>query len=265
MSLLPSSHRARAAYDRLAAPFAAPSKYLLLTPSGARFLDDAAHDEKIPRAFHTHKLTTEPAADITAALAACERLLTPLRGQSVRILLSDLLVRYCLILLDPSAGLADTELLALARGQMSRQQPDTVDWPLRTSLQGNTLLAATSQPDVIERSCAIAKKSGTRLTGIVPLFSHLWDCTPNTARKARDGWLLLEEPGLIMVAFVRAGRIAALHSARLDEDAAAVAVNLLNRQSALQGIAAGGVRLISYAKHPVALPQPWHIVELLRY
>ena len=243
--------RVVAALRRFAWRGAAAPRNVLLTPSGARFLGDG-----LPGG----NPGDERAADLAVALAACAQLLAPERGRRIRIVLSDLWVRYCLIQTDAAASLADDELLALARGQLSRQHPDTAGWPLRVALQGDALLAAACRPDVVEALQALADKSGVRLAGIAPLFSHLLD-----GAAPAPGWLLLEEPGLLLGALVRAGGGIALHSARLDDDAGATALRLLDRQAALLGAAAGEVRLFSGSARPLALPPPWRIGSLTRF
>lgn len=173
-------------------------------------------------------------------------------------------MRYCLIPVDAAANLGDAELLALARGQLSRQHPDTVEWPLRVALQGNILLAAACRPDVMDGLRALADKLGVRLAGVESLFSSLWDRSRVVPEK-RDGWLLVEQPGLLVAAFVRAGSLAALHSARLDDDAGAVALRLLDRLAALLGVGVKEVTLCSGASNPLELAPPWHIAETLGY
>ncbi len=251
--------RAIAAFLRPAwgAPFGSRPRSLLLTPSGARFFGDGEVVD-VP-SFQ------DAAADPVAALAACAQLLTSDRGKRIRIVLSDLWIRHCLIPVDAADSLGDAELLALARGQLSRQHPDTSEWPLRVALQGNTLLAIAIRPEAMDGVRALAEQAGVRLTSIEPLFAYLRDNVPNVPEQ-RDGWLLLEEPGLLMVMFVRAGGIVALHSARLDEDAAIVASRLLDRQAALLGVGAGGdVSLFSGSASPLALPLPWRVGERVRY
>lgn len=234
-------------------PFGAASRTLLLAPAGARWFGAAASSETAADAA---------ADDLAAALAAGASLLAAERGRSVRIVLSDLWVRYCLIQTESADGLDDAELLALARGQMTRQHPDTAAWPLRVALQGGALLAAACRPEAVEGARAVAEKSGVRLAGIEPLFTHLVDsAAPDVARA---GWLLLEEAGLLLVACLRDDGIAAMHAARQHDDLAA-AQRLLDRQAALAGTAAGAVWVYSATARPLGLAAPWRVAGVTRY
>jgi len=253
--------RAAAAFGRSGwgIPFAAPSRNLLLTPSGARFLGDGPHGGD---AGGTN-LTDGGVADVAAALAACSRLLAGAGGRRVGIVLSDLWMRYALVPVEAPQDLGDAELMALARGQFQRQHPDAAAWPLRVALQDHALLVAAVRPDMLEGLAALAARAGARVTSIEPLFAYLWRSGPKLRND--DIWFVVEEPGLLMAAFVRAGCLATLHSARLDGDVAAVATNLLQRQAALLGGGGGAVRLFSASSAPLALPPPWSIRERVRY
>ncbi|MBI4983980.1 MAG: hypothetical protein HZC24_01130 [Rhodocyclales bacterium] len=258
------SRRTRTAWRRpdWTGAFAPPPRRLLLAPSQVRVLDAASEGAPVAVAP-----PADPGAapdDAAAALAAAAPLLAAERGRRIRIVVSDLWLRYSLIPVAAAASLADAELTALARGQMARQHPDTVAWPLRLALQGDALLAAVCRPDVLDGACALAANAGVRLAGVEPLFSCLWDGSRRMPPQRRDGWLLLDEPGLVMAAYAAAGAIVALHAARVDGDAAAAAASLLDRQAALLAVAAGEVRLFSCSARALALPAPWRVGAPLR-
>ena len=124
MHIFQSTHHGGSAVARtdfLASRFAAP-RNLLLTPSGMRFLGDglAEHGTTSSVANHRPETSAEISTDIGQALANFSQLPDLVAGgRGIRIVVSDLWVRYSLVEVNAAASLDESELLALARGQLS--------------------------------------------------------------------------------------------------------------------------------------------------
>ena len=185
---------------------------------------------------------------------ACSSLLA--RDQpagDLHFIFSDLWARYDLITLG-EALLSDEDAMLLARAQFSRHYPGTDAWPLRLARQGSRMLAAATDPALLAVIQQIASRSGKRLRLAEPLFAHVYD---QYELAGTDGWVLLDEPGMLVVAFVEQGQLQGLHCQRYDDDRSEAAHLLLERQAALLSRPANEVRVCSFSGAPLALREPW--------
>ena len=197
------------------------------------------------------------------AIEACRKLL----GQdsdtgNLHITYSDLWARYDLIQLG-EAALGDEDALSLARAQFSRHYPgaDSASWPLRVARQGKKMLVAGMNPSLLTAVKLLAVESGKCLVRAEPLFAKVLDQYEKVLT-GTDGWILLDEPGMLIAAFMERGHLFSIHSQRNDEVEREKAVQLLlDRQAALISRPAGEVRIFSYSGIPLALQNPWRISQ----
>lgn len=205
---------------------------------------------------------TETSADWRAAVAALGSALASeaRHGTRVHIALSDLWVRSHLMPAI-STSLNEDEMPLLARTHFARQYPESgqSNWTFRLALQGTRLLAAGMESELLEAIKEISAKAGARLSRMEPLFSWVYDRYEKALADA-SGWMLLDEPGMLTLAFVEHGRLMSLHCQRCENDQDEVAVRLLERQSALLAQQSIEVRVFSIGARLIHLPAPWRIV-----
>jgi hypothetical protein len=205
-------------------------------------------------------------ADWRAAVATLGKVLgsEARHGTRVHIALSDLWVRSCLMPVA-STGLTEDEMRLLARTHFSRQYPETGqdNWTFRLAAQGTRLLAAGMESGLLDAVREINVKAGSQLGRMEPLFSWVYDRFEK-ALAGSTGWMLLDEPGMLSVAFVEQGRLASLHCQRCESEQDEIAVRLLERQSALLAQPSVEVRVFSVEARPVRLSPPWRIVSQQR-
>lgn len=202
------------------------------------------------------------AADWRPAVAALgEALVREARhGTRVHIALSDLWVRSCLMPVA-STGLNAEETRLLAHAHFARQYPQTGqdNWTFRLALQGTRLLAAGMESELLDAVRQANVRAGSQLGRMEPLFSWTYDRFEK-ALAGSTGWMLLDEPGMLSLAFVEQGRLVSLHCQRCDCEQDEIAARLLERQSALLAQTCVEVRVFSVAARQVRLPPPWRIV-----
>lgn len=189
---------------------------------------------------------------------ACCGLLAQERSRgNLHVFFSDLWARYDLITLG-EAELSDAEAMSLARAQFSRHYPgaDSASWPLRLARQGKRMLAVAINPALLAAIQQIASTSGRRLARAEPLFACVFDQYEKELA-GQDGWMLLDEPGMLIAAFVEQGQLLSLHCQRCDGDREEAAHLLLERQAALLSRPSGEVRVFSFSGTPLALREPW--------
>jgi hypothetical protein len=204
----------------------------------------------------------ETSADWRAAVAALGKVLAreARHGTRVHIALSDLWVRSHLMPAT-STSLSEDEMLLLARTHFARQYPETGqdNWTFRLALQGTRLLAAGMESELLEAIREINAAAGAQLSRLEPLFSWVYDRFEKALADA-TGWMLLDEPGMLTVAFIEHGRLMSLHFQRCESDQDEIAMRLLERQSALLAQQSVEVRVFSVDARPIRLPAPWRIV-----
>ena len=204
----------------------------------------------------------ETSADWRVAVAALGKVLAreARHGTRVHIALSDLWVRSHLMPAT-STSLSEDEMLLLARTHFARQYPETGqdNWTFRLALQGTRLLAAGMESELLEAIKEINASAGAQLSRMEPLFSWVYDRFEK-ALADTTGWMLLDEPGMLTLAFVEQGRLMSLHCQRCESDQDEIAVRLLERQSALLAQQSVEVRVFSVDARLIRLPAPWRIV-----
>lgn len=189
---------------------------------------------------------------------ACSGLLAQdQRAGNLHVIFSDLWARYDLITLG-EAELSDDEAMSLARAQFSRHYPgaDSTLWPLRLARQGRRMLAVAINPALLAAIQQIASASGRRLALAEPLFARMFDQYAQELQNS-DGWVLLDEPGMLIAAFIEHGKLFSLHCQRCDDEREEAAHLLLERQAALLSRPSGEVRVFSFSGSPLALREPW--------
>ena len=182
------------------------------------------------------------------------------RGTRVEIAVSDLWVRSHLMPAT-SSSLSEQEMLLLARTHFTRQYPESGqdNWTFRLALQGAHLLAAGMESGLMQAIKEISASAGARLSRVEPLFSWAYDRFEKALRDT-SGWMLLDEPGMLTLAFVEQGRLISLHCQRCaGDDQDEVAARLLERQSALLAQQSAEVRVFSVEGRPIRLPAPWRV------
>jgi hypothetical protein len=193
------------------------------------------------------------------AIEACHALLAQNQKRgNLHVIFSDLWARYELIQLG-EAELSDQDLMSLAQAQFSRQYPvgDSAAWPLRLSLQEKRLLIAGMNPALYEAVTKLATSSGKKLAQAEPLFAKMY-CQFEKEITKTEGWILLDEPEMLLVAYIEQGQLFSIHSQRCDHsEREKTAKQLLDRQAALISRPAGAVRIFSYSGSPLALKEPW--------
>lgn len=181
-------------------------------------------------------------------------------GTRVHIALSDLWVRAHL-LPTMSTSLNENEMLLLARTHFARQYPETGQdaWTFRLALQGTRLLAAGMEPGLVAAIREVNTGAGARLSRMEPLFGYVFDRSEK-ALAHTTGWMLLDEPGMLTLAFVEQGRLTSQHCQRCESDRDEIAAQLLERQSALLAQQSTEVRVFSVDGRALRLPPPWRVV-----
>lgn len=179
------------------------------------------------------------------------------RAGGLHVVFSDLWARYDLITLG-EADLSDEEAMSLARAQFSRHHPgaDSALWPLRLARQSRRMLAVAINPALLAAIKQIASVSGKRLLQAEPLFAHVFDQYVQELQNL-NGWVLLDEPGMLVAAFLERGQLLSLHCQRCDDEREEAAHLLLERQAALLSRPSGEVCVFSFSGAPLALREPW--------
>lgn len=178
----------------------------------------------------------------------------------VHIAVSDVWVRSQLMP-AASTSLSENEMLLLARTYFARQYPETGqdNWTFRLALQGTRLLAAGMELELLEAIKEINASAGAQLCRMEPLFSWVYDRYAKALAGA-SGWMLLDEPGMLCLAYVEQGQLMSLRCQRCETGQDEIALQLLQRQSALLAQTSVEVRVFSVAARAIRLPTPWRIV-----
>jgi len=197
------------------------------------------------------------------AIGACHELLASNRhSANLQVTFSDIWVRYDLIKLGVTE-ISDQDATSLARAQFSRHYPgaDSASWPLRLARQGQQILVAGMNPSLLTALTQMAVKNGKKLVRVEPLFATVFDAHEKEIIGS-EGWILFDEPGMLIAVFVEKEQMISLHCQRVEEnDRDQSAHQLLERQAALMARPAGKVRIYSYSGVPLGLPEPWHVSQ----
>lgn len=184
-------------------------------------------------------------------------------GGNLHVVFSDLWARYHLVQLGDTV-LNEKDAMALARAQFICHYPgaDYSLWPLRLAQQGKRLLVAGMNPLLLDAIRQMTISSGRRLVRAEPLFARVFDQYQKELAGS-DGWILFNEPGMLIVAFMEKKQFISLHCQRREEGESGKAAQLLlERQAALIDRPAGEVRSFSYYCAPPTLLEPWRVRQL---
>jgi len=197
------------------------------------------------------------------AIGACHELLASNRhSANLQVTFSDIWVRYDLIQLG-GTEISDQDATSLARAQFSRHYPgaDSASWPLRLARQGQQILVAGMNPSLLASLTQLALNNGKKLVRVEPLFAKVFDAHEKEII-GTEGWILFDEPGMLIAVFVEKGQLSSLHCQRVAEDERDQSAHqLLERQAALIARQAGEVRIYSYSGVSLGLPEPWHVSQ----
>ena len=206
---------------------------------------------------------TGTGTDWRPAVAALRGLLVREARYAMRvdIALSGLWVRPHLVPAMPG-NLGADEMLLLARAHFGRQYPEASQesWTFRLARQGPRLLAAAMESSLLEAVKGANAAAGARLRRMEPLFSWVCDRFEKSLATA-TGWMLLDEPGLLTLACLEHGQLTSLYPQRCDGDQDALAVRLLERQSALCAHQSAEVHVFSVDGRIIRLPAPWRVAR----
>jgi hypothetical protein len=195
------------------------------------------------------------------AIEACRELLEDVQhAGNLQVIFSDLWARYDMIRLG-EAEISNDDAISLARAQFLRHYPgaDAATWPLRLARQGKQMLVAGMNPELMSAVTQMAAAKGRKLVSAQPLFAKVFD-QHEKELAATDGWVLFDEPGMLIAAFVENGQLLSVHSLRSDAGEREKSAHLLlERQAALIARPATEVRIYSYSGAPLALREPWHV------
>lgn len=195
-----------------------------------------------------------------AATATRELIIKNQLSGALNIAFSDKWVRYDLVALG-KMNLSDAESASLARAQFNEQFPDALDWPLRLTRHGEQLLVAGINPLLLSAAQQISVDCKYRLNSLEPWFVSMWNKHEKTIRQL-DGWLLFEEPEVLLVARIKQGNLVHLHSQPFDDNQRESSAQLfLDRQSALLEHPPGLVHIFTYSGNQLKLKAPWHSVQ----
>lgn len=188
------------------------------------------------------------APDWQAPVEALEKVLVPLKGREVGVVLADRFVRYALL---PWSDTLKTheQWLGLARHRFtSIHGPVAADWEIKfagTAPAGPRLACAVDR-DLIEEIGARAVAHQVRLASVVPFlvaaFNHVRDRTGGSC------WLVVEEPGRLTLALFLKGVWVAIRSRRADERWRRVLPEILSREAAFLGLEEPCTRVIVCAQ-----------------
>lgn len=206
---------------------------------------------------------TKSADQIEWGIDACRELLARDRcSGNLQVTFSDLWARYDLFSLGENE-LSDEDTLSLARAQFASQYPAASAWPLRLAQQGKQLLVVGMNPALLAALEQVAADSGCRLVQLAPWFARVLNDYEKEIGQ-EDGWVLFDEPGMLIVALLNKGLLTSMHCQHCDDDQReSTAQLLLNRQTALLGHPAGEVRIFSFSGSPLVLQEPWRCSQFL--
>ena len=117
-------------------------------------------------------------------------------------------------------------------------------------------------PSLLAALTQMALTTGKKLVRVEPLFAMVFDQHEKEIIGS-DGWILFDEPGMLIAVFLEQGQLISLHCHRCEEDDRDQSAHqLLERQAALIARHRGEVRIYSYSGGvPLVLPKPWHVSQ----
>lgn len=191
-----------------------------------------------------------------SAVAACAELQAGQQAKDLQFVFSDIWVRYDLIQVGVNE-LSDAEMISLAQAHFTHLYPDIASWPLRLARQGKQLLIAATDPAFLGALEESANMSGKQMSRAEPLFSRVFDLYAAELSDF-DGWMLLDESGVLVAAYVEKGKLLSFRSQLCESRREEAAHLLLKRQEALlERTATKEVWIFSCTDHPLSLGEPW--------
>lgn len=195
--------------------------------------------------------SSREAPDWRAAINALPAALAPqARGKTeVTVILSNHFVRYALLAWNATLKTQD-EWLALARHRLASVHGAAVEgWALRaceTAPRGPRLVAAADQA-LLDALAERIAAGGATLVSVQPYFMAAF----NRIRRAigkESCWLVNEEPGRLTLALIERGIWRAIRSRGVDDRWPAALAEILDRESAAQGLDQPCTRVVIHAQ-----------------
>lgn len=165
---------------------------------------------------------------LPAALAA------PGRGKpEVTVVLSNCFVRYVLLARN-SALRTEAEWLALARHRLTSAHGQVTDgWELRITdtVRNGPLIACAVDSALLDALEAKVAEAGATLSSVQPYLVAVFNrIRPKISHESC--WLLIEEPGCLMLVLIRSGQCLSIRCRHIDADWRAAFPEILERESA---------------------------------
>lgn len=184
----------------------------------------------------------------------------------VSVVLGNPWARADLISLPSSQALANAES-TIAQAHAERLTTPSATpagtWRARYFRLKEHLLVAAVPENSIGPILQTLAENGLAADSIQPLWTWLTLTRP-PGRKSNRNWSVLIEPGFLTIAHRTQGELDDLRTCRTDEQGPPL-VDLLTRQAASSGFAAGPVETISIAATAPELAPPWQTHSLGRH
>ena len=184
-----------------------------------------------------------------AAIDALPEALAPSRAgkPEVSIILSNCLVRYALVPWNPTLR-TDAEWLALARHRLMTVHGAAAEhWELRITdtVRMGSMIACGVESALLDALQAKVTESRATLSSVQPYLIAAFNRI-RTKIGQESCWLVIEEPGCLMLALIRGGHWLSIRCRYVDPDWRASFAEILERESALLALDEPCNRVVVY-------------------
>ena len=184
-----------------------------------------------------------------AAVNAIPEALAPSRARKpeVSVILSNCLVRYALVPWNSTLR-TEAEWLALARHRLiAVHGPAAEHWELRVTdtVRAGALIACGVEVALLDAVQAKVAEARATLHSVQPYLIAAFNRIRNKIGH-ESCWLVIEEPGCLMVALIRAGHWMSIRFRHVDPDWRAAFPDLIERESALLALEEPCTRVVLY-------------------
>jgi hypothetical protein len=205
-----------------------------------------------PRLVRRDVIEVQPADTGSAWQAAIDVLpeaLAPSRAAKpeVSIILSNCFVRYALVPWNPTLR-TEAEWLALARHRLSAVHGAAAEqWELRVTdtVRMGSLIACGVEGALLDAIQAKVAESRATLSSVQPYLIAAFNRI-RTKIGQESCWLVIEEPGCLMLARIRGGHWLSIRCRHVEENWRASFAEILERESALLALDEPCTRVIVY-------------------
>jgi len=184
-----------------------------------------------------------------AAIDALPQALAPSRAAKpeVSIILSNCFVRYALVPWNPTLR-TEAEWLALARHRLAAVHgPAAEHWELRVTdtIRMGSLIACGVEGVLLDALQAKVAEGRATLNSVQPYLIAAFNRI-RTKIGQESCWLVIEEPGCLMLALIRAGQWLSMRCRYVDLNWRASFAEILERESALLALDEPCSRVVVY-------------------